>query len=235
LWLRFSSRSLGTHSSTNPRRLCPSRRDWAAVVTQSEDGISRFLLSLPELSSQDLNRVRLVPWPGHRDVQRRHRAPAGQDRRRRACPRLGRGRQRAEELRQRSVAGGARDVAGPDRGPASRCRSIRAEPNTPPSGKPRRRWGSGASISTLRATRCRPRWTQAWCDATQSQVTAAEVALNGVREEARVGQRTTLDVLNSQQDLVNARVALVTAQPGGGVLHGAGGDRRAVVASPRAQ
>jgi outer membrane protein len=33
-----------------------------------------------------------------------------------------------------------------------------------------------------------------------------------VREEARVGQRTTLDVLNAQQDLVNARVALVTAQ-----------------------
>jgi outer membrane protein len=33
-----------------------------------------------------------------------------------------------------------------------------------------------------------------------------------VREEARVGQRTTLDVLNAQQDLVSARVALVTAQ-----------------------
>ena len=33
-----------------------------------------------------------------------------------------------------------------------------------------------------------------------------------MREEARVGQRTTLDVLNAQQDLVNARVALVTAQ-----------------------
>jgi outer membrane protein len=48
--------------------------------------------------------------------------------------------------------------------------------------------------------------------ATQAQVTSAEVALDGVREEARVGQRTTLDVLNAQQDLVNARVALVTAQ-----------------------
>jgi outer membrane protein len=48
--------------------------------------------------------------------------------------------------------------------------------------------------------------------ATQIQVTSAEVALNGVREEARVGQRTTLDVLNAQQTLVNARVALVTAQ-----------------------
>jgi outer membrane protein len=63
--------------------------------------------------------------------------------------------------------------------------------------------------------------TQAWgqlqaakaqIEATQAQVAAAEVALNGVREEARVGQRTTLDVLNAQQDLVNARVALVTAQ-----------------------
>jgi outer membrane protein len=48
--------------------------------------------------------------------------------------------------------------------------------------------------------------------ATQTQVNAAEIALNGVREEARVGQRTTLDVLNAQQELVNARVALVTAQ-----------------------
>jgi outer membrane protein len=35
---------------------------------------------------------------------------------------------------------------------------------------------------------------------------------SGVREEAKVGQRTTLDVLNSQQDLLDARVALVTAQ-----------------------
>jgi outer membrane protein len=46
----------------------------------------------------------------------------------------------------------------------------------------------------------------------QSQVTASEIALNGVREEAKAGQRTTLDVLNAQQTLVNARVALVTAQ-----------------------
>ena len=49
-------------------------------------------------------------------------------------------------------------------------------------------------------------------DATQAQVQAAEIALDGVRQEARVGQRTTLDVLNAQQELVNARVALVTAQ-----------------------
>jgi outer membrane protein len=53
---------------------------------------------------------------------------------------------------------------------------------------------------------------KAQIQATQTQVTAAEIALNGVREEARVGQRTTLDVLNAQQELVNARVSLVTAQ-----------------------
>ncbi|MBI3705240.1 MAG: TolC family outer membrane protein [Rhizobiales bacterium] len=49
-------------------------------------------------------------------------------------------------------------------------------------------------------------------DATTSQVQSSEIALNGVREEARVGQRTTYDVLVAQQNLVNARVALVTAQ-----------------------
>jgi outer membrane protein len=48
--------------------------------------------------------------------------------------------------------------------------------------------------------------------ATQAQVASAEIALNGVREEARVGQRTTIDVLNAQQELVNARTALVSAQ-----------------------
>jgi outer membrane protein len=54
--------------------------------------------------------------------------------------------------------------------------------------------------------------TKAQIVSAQAQVTATEVALNGVREEARVGQRTTLDVLNAQQELVTARVSLVTAQ-----------------------
>jgi outer membrane protein len=43
-------------------------------------------------------------------------------------------------------------------------------------------------------------------------VNAAEAALNGVRTESIVGQRTTLDVLNAEQELVNARTELVTAQ-----------------------
>jgi len=54
--------------------------------------------------------------------------------------------------------------------------------------------------------------TKAQINAAEAQVKAAEIALSGVREEAKVGQRTTLDVLNSQQDLLDARVALVTAQ-----------------------
>ena len=33
-----------------------------------------------------------------------------------------------------------------------------------------------------------------------------------MRAEAQAGQRTTIDVLNAQQELVTARVALVTAQ-----------------------
>lgn len=48
--------------------------------------------------------------------------------------------------------------------------------------------------------------------AAQTQVEAAGIALGGVREEARVGQRTTLDVLNFQQEQLNARVTLITAQ-----------------------
>jgi outer membrane protein len=49
-------------------------------------------------------------------------------------------------------------------------------------------------------------------ESTRGQVKSAEAALNGVREEARLGQRTTLDVLNAQQELVSARIALVQAQ-----------------------
>lgn len=54
--------------------------------------------------------------------------------------------------------------------------------------------------------------SKATVQADQASVNASEIALNGVREEARVGQRTTLDVLNAQQTLLNARVSLVGAQ-----------------------
>jgi outer membrane protein len=54
--------------------------------------------------------------------------------------------------------------------------------------------------------------TKAQIRAAQEEVRAAEVALNGVRMEARLGMRTTLDMLIDQQALVNARLNLVTAQ-----------------------
>jgi outer membrane protein len=53
---------------------------------------------------------------------------------------------------------------------------------------------------------------RAQIQAAQAQIDAAETALSGVREEARVGQRTTLDVLNAQQELLSARVNLIQAQ-----------------------
>jgi len=48
--------------------------------------------------------------------------------------------------------------------------------------------------------------------AAESEVRAANVALAGVQKEAQGGQRTTLDVLNAQQDLMAARARLIGAQ-----------------------
>ena len=48
--------------------------------------------------------------------------------------------------------------------------------------------------------------------ASESEVRAASVALQGVRKEAAGGQRTTVDVLNSQQDLISAKARLIGAQ-----------------------
>ena len=50
---------------------------------------------------------------------------------------------------------------------------------------------------------------RAQVEANRSQIRAAEIALDGVQREAIVGSRTTLDVLNAEQELLNARVALV--------------------------
>lgn len=45
-----------------------------------------------------------------------------------------------------------------------------------------------------------------------AQVKANDVALNGVRQEALVGSRTTLDVLNAEQELLNSQVQLISAR-----------------------
>jgi len=46
----------------------------------------------------------------------------------------------------------------------------------------------------------------------ETAVAANELALEGVRAENSVGTRTVLDVLNAEQELLNARVTLVTAR-----------------------
>ncbi|MEO0319342.1 MAG: TolC family outer membrane protein [Pseudomonadota bacterium] len=46
----------------------------------------------------------------------------------------------------------------------------------------------------------------------QAQVSANTLALEGVRKEALVGSRSTLDVLNAELELLNSEVALATAQ-----------------------
>jgi outer membrane protein len=56
------------------------------------------------------------------------------------------------------------------------------------------------------------RSAQANIVSSQEQVKANEIALEGVRQEAEVGSQTTLDVLNAEQELLNARVALVSAE-----------------------
>jgi outer membrane protein len=46
----------------------------------------------------------------------------------------------------------------------------------------------------------------------QTQISAADIALEGVRGENTVGSRTVLDVLDAEQELLNAKVNLVRAQ-----------------------
>jgi outer membrane protein len=50
---------------------------------------------------------------------------------------------------------------------------------------------------------------RATIESTRAQIRANQIALEGVQREAIVGSRTTLDVLNAQQALLNSRVTLV--------------------------
>ena len=49
-------------------------------------------------------------------------------------------------------------------------------------------------------------------DASEQEVRAARVAFEGVREEATLGSRTTLDVLSAEQELLDAEVNRISAQ-----------------------
>jgi len=65
--------------------------------------------------------------------------------------------------------------------------------------------GVGDAYAILRAAR-------ASRAAGQEQVRAARVAFEGVREEAKLGARTTLDVLDSEQDFLDAQAGLIAAE-----------------------
>jgi outer membrane protein len=48
--------------------------------------------------------------------------------------------------------------------------------------------------------------------ASDRQIRSAQTAYDGVREEAKLGSRTTLDVLNAEQELLSAKTARLSAQ-----------------------
>ncbi|PZX15989.1 outer membrane protein [Palleronia aestuarii] len=54
--------------------------------------------------------------------------------------------------------------------------------------------------------------SRARIDASQLEVRAAQVAFRGLQEEATLGARTTLDVLDAEQNLSDARANLISAQ-----------------------
>jgi outer membrane protein len=60
-----------------------------------------------------------------------------------------------------------------------------------------------SSFETLKAAR-------STIDSTRAQIRANEIALEGTQREAIVGSRTTLDVLNAEQTLLQSRSTLVT-------------------------
>ena len=49
-------------------------------------------------------------------------------------------------------------------------------------------------------------------DGYRTRVKSSQIALNGVTEELSVGQRTTLDVLNAQAELISSQILLLSAE-----------------------
>lgn len=64
------------------------------------------------------------------------------------------------------------------------------------------------------ATQAYETWlaAKASIESLQTQIDASEIALEGVEREAQVGARTVLDVLDAEQELLSARVSLVSSE-----------------------
>lgn len=69
-----------------------------------------------------------------------------------------------------------------------------------------------AVVAEARSAFSRYTATRAVIRSSEAAVSANELALEGVRAENSVGTRDILDVLNAEQELLNSRVQLVTAQ-----------------------
>lgn len=67
-------------------------------------------------------------------------------------------------------------------------------------------------VAETRAAYSRYRATQSVIRSAQAAVEANELALEGVRAENSIGSRNILDVLNAEQELLNSRVQLITAE-----------------------
>ena len=67
-------------------------------------------------------------------------------------------------------------------------------------------------VSQVRAAYASWQAANAIIASTQTAVSAAQLSLEGVRAERTVGNRTILDILNAQQELLQAEVQLVTAR-----------------------
>lgn len=67
-------------------------------------------------------------------------------------------------------------------------------------------------IAQVRSAYSSWRAAHAIIESTQSAIQAAELSLEGVRAENTVGNRTILDILDAEQELLRSRVQLVTAR-----------------------
>ena len=68
------------------------------------------------------------------------------------------------------------------------------------------------NLQTLGNAYARLRIATAQIQASDQRIRAAQLAFEGVREEAALGARTTLDVLDAEQDLLEARIGRIEAQ-----------------------
>jgi outer membrane protein len=67
-------------------------------------------------------------------------------------------------------------------------------------------------IASVRSAFAQWQAAQSLIATSQTAVDAAELSLEGVRAENSVGNRTILDILNAENELLNAQVQLVTAK-----------------------